>query len=137
MNARSIAYWITTALFVLALGASALGDLVLAPPIVEGITSLGYPLYFVTILGVWKALGALAIAVPGLPRLKEWAYAGFFFHLTGAIASHLAVGDVAIAPPVVLLLLGVASWALRPQSRTLGRVLPERAPQVRTELATS
>ena len=137
MTARSISYWITTVLFALALGASALGDLVLAPPIVEGITALGYPLYFVTILGVWKALGVIAITAPGFPRLKEWAYAGFFFHLTGAIASHLAIGDVAIAAPVVLLLLGVTSWALRPESRVLGRLAPERVLAPRSELATS
>lgn len=137
MTARSIAYWITTALFVLALGGSALADLVLAPPIVEGFATLGYPTYLAIILGVWKALGVLAIAAPGLPRLKEWAYAGFFFHLTGAIASHLAIGDLAIAPLVVLLLLWGTSWALRPQSRVLGRLFPERTPQVTGALATS
>ncbi len=123
---RSIAYWIVTLFFIVGMGGSAIADLVLAPPIVEGITHLGYPVYFITLLGVWKALGVVALAAPGFPRLKEWAYAGFFFHLSGAIVSHLAVGEGSIVAPASLLALAVASWALRPDSRVLGHLMPTR-----------
>jgi DoxX-like family len=82
---------------------------------------LGYPLYFATLLGVWKLLGAIVITAPGLPRVKEWAYAGFCFDLTAAAMSHAAVGDATgdIVAPLVFLALVVASWALRPESRRL------------------
>lgn len=82
---------------------------------------LGYPDYFATISGIWKILGAVALTAPGFPRLKEWAYAGFFFELTAAAASHAAVGDGLsdIAPPLFFLALVIASWALRPASRRL------------------
>ena len=87
---------------------------------------LGYPRYVVTLLGVWKLLGVLAILWPGFPRLKEWAYAGIAFDLSGAAVSHLAVGDPLWHLPLTLGLLAVAfvSWALRPA----GRVLPPLAP---------
>ena len=83
---------------------------------VRGMLSLGYPVYFVTILGTWKILGSLAILVPRFPRLKEWAYAGIAFDLIGAALSHLAVGHPAIKAIVPMVLLGIAmtSWALRP-----------------------
>lgn len=135
MNARSIGYWITTALFTLALGASGVLNLVQAPPIVEGLSLLGYPAYFATILGTWKVLGVAAVLAPALPRLKEWAYAGFFFQLTGALASHLASGDTAIAAPFALLALGAASYALRPGTRVLGQLLPQPAPALAAEPA--
>jgi uncharacterized membrane protein YphA (DoxX/SURF4 family) len=97
---------------------------------------LGYPLYFATLAGAWKILGALAIVAPGLPRLKEWAYAGFFFELTAAAFSHASVGDSAadIIAPLGFLALVAASWALRPASRRLasghhaGAVLVEAPP---------
>ncbi len=101
-------------------------DLLQAPPVIQPITALGYPVYLATILGVWKLLGAAAIAVPGLPRLKEWAYAGVLFDLSGAALSHGIVGDPAAKVAVPLVLLGIAavSWALRPSSRRLGEVVP-------------
>jgi uncharacterized membrane protein YphA (DoxX/SURF4 family) len=82
--------------------------------------ALGYPLYFLTILGTWKVLGAAALLAPRLPRLKEWAYAGIFFDLTGAAISHAFSGDPAgkVATPLVFLLLAGASWALRPPARS-------------------
>jgi uncharacterized membrane protein YphA (DoxX/SURF4 family) len=85
---------------------------------------LGYPAYFATILGVWKLLGAIAVVVPGWPRLKEWAYAGFFFDPHGAAASRAFAGDgVAeqggVVAPLVFLALAMASWALRPPGRRL------------------
>jgi hypothetical protein len=124
MKARSIAYWVTTVLFALAMGASGIADLVHAPPLVEGFGHLGYPVYLLTLLGVWKMLGIVAMLAPGFPRLKEWAYAGFFFELTGAVFSHVAASDPNFAPPIALALLGLASWALRPSNRMLGTLLP-------------
>jgi len=94
--------------------------------VVDGFVRLGYPPYFVTILGFWKVLGAIAILVPRFPRLKEWAYAGIFFDLTGAAASSAAVhgGAFHILAPLVCAALAVASWALRPPSRTIGVLFP-------------
>jgi len=80
----------------------------------------GYPAYFLLILGVWKLLGTVALLVPRYPRLKEWAYAGAVFDLTGAIASHLASGFIetgTLVYLVVMLGVTVGSWALRPPSR--------------------
>ena len=93
----------------------------LAPPGVYGITQLGYPVYFLTILGVWKILGVVAVLIPKFPRLKEWAYAGFFFIMSGAIFSHIAVGDPVkeIFPSLLLLILTVVSWYFRPESRKI------------------
>jgi uncharacterized membrane protein YphA (DoxX/SURF4 family) len=90
---------------------------------------LGYPMYFFAILGLWKVLGAIAILVPRFPRLKEWAYAGIFFDLTGAAASVAAVGGYGayafhVIAPLVIAGLTVASWALRPQSRVIGVLFP-------------
>jgi uncharacterized membrane protein YphA (DoxX/SURF4 family) len=97
------------------------------PGVVDGfVRVLHYPPYFVSILGFWKVAGAIAILVPRFPRLKEWAYAGIFFDLTGAAASSAAVGGGAfhILAPLVGAVLAVASWALRPQSRTIGILFP-------------
>ena len=82
-------------------------------------THLGYPDYFVLILGTWKVLGGITVLLPRTAMLKEWAYAGMLFDLTGASASHAAVGDPAgkIATPLVMLAIVAASWALRPESR--------------------
>ena len=92
-------------------------------PQVRGlIERLGYPPYFLVILGIWKLLGAVALVIPRFPRLKEWAYAGVIFDLTGAVASLFASGliDVGtIAYPIVMTAVAVASWALRPASRRL------------------
>src|SRR5215470_8765815 len=92
-----------------------------SPPGVEGITHLGYPIYFLTILGIWKILGVIAVLSPKSPLVKEWAYAGFFFTMSGAIFSHLAVGDPMkeIFPSLLLMVLTVVSWYLRPASRKL------------------
>lgn len=88
---------------------------------VEGMLLLGYPLYFMTILAVWKVLGSIALLVPRFPRLKEWAYAGIFFNMTGAALSHAVCGDASwhVMYTSFLALLTLASWALRPQSRKL------------------
>lgn len=85
------------------------------------ITHLGYPMYLLTILGIWKILGVIAILVPGFRLLKEWAYAGFFFVMTGAALSHIAMGDgiKEIYPSLTLLLLTVVSWYFRPTNRKI------------------
>ena len=88
-----LAYWIPTVLLGLMMTMSGLMAVTRQPPAVEGYTHLGYPLYFLTILGTAKLLGVATLLVPGLPRLKEWAYAGFMINLVSAVASHLAVGD--------------------------------------------
>src|SRR5258705_6320241 len=113
---NKIIYWIST--IWLASGMLSTGTLqllkmkaegALAPPGVYGITHLGYPIYLLTILGIWKILGVATLLVPKFPLLKEWAYAGFFFIMSGAIFSHLAVGDPVkeIIPSVLLLILTV------------------------------
>jgi hypothetical protein len=87
-----------------------------SPPGVEGIQHLGYPVYFLTILGIWKILGVVALLIPKYPLLKEWAYAGFFFIMSGAIVSHIASDDPAkeLFPSFLLLFLTVVSWYFRP-----------------------
>jgi hypothetical protein len=118
-KAKTIGYWVTTGLFAAAFLASGAAELASAPAAVAATRALGYPVYFLTILGVWKVLSAPALLAPRLPRLKEWAYAGIFFDLTGAAASHAFSGDPPgkIATPLVLLAIAAASWALRPPSR--------------------
>lgn len=120
-RARQIAYWIPTALGALAMLGSAAANLSGAPEVVESIKKLGMPTYLPMILGTWKLLGALTILAPKLPRLKEWAYAGFTFLLTGAFISHLAAGDPVgqAVPSLVILAILLASWALRPEGRKL------------------
>ena len=92
-----------------------------APPGVDGITHLGYPIYFLTILGIWKILGVVALLIPKFPLLKEWAYAGFFFAMSGAAFSHLASGDSMneIFPSLLLLILTLVSWYFRPSDRKI------------------
>ncbi|NLR80406.1 DoxX family protein [Chitinophaga eiseniae] len=116
---RIIIYWIATALVIFQLGSGGVGDVLRLPAVIAGMTHLGYPVYFSVILGIWKILGAIAIAVPGQPRLKEWAYAGAVFDLSGAAFSHLAVGDSAVKliGPLLFLAFAVISWALRPEGR--------------------
>jgi uncharacterized membrane protein YphA (DoxX/SURF4 family) len=126
---RTIAYWVTT---VLVAAESVLGgvwDIRQIPYVRTDIDKLGYPAYVLVIIGVWKLLGAVAVLVPRFPRLKEWAYAGMFFNYTGAVASHLAVGDGAesVAYPIIITGLVVASWALRPSARRdLAPSIPRR-----------
>lgn len=132
MRAKNIAYWTTTILVAFFIGGGGVAQVAHVKGTVDGFVHiLGYPAYFVTILGVWKVLGPIAILVPRFPRLKEWAYAGIFFDLTGAAASNVAVGDHGayafhIIAPLVIAGLAVASWALRPQSRTVGTLFPAK-----------
>jgi len=126
VKTKNVAYWTTTILIAFFIGSGGIAQVLRVQGTVDGFVHiLGYPLYFVTILGVWKVLGAIAILVPRFPRLKEWAYAGIFFDLTGAVASTAAVGDYGayafhLIAPLILVAITVASWALRPPSRTIG-----------------
>lgn len=123
---NKIIYWTST--IWLALGMLATGTLQLlkaeaegavAPPGVDGIIKLGYPVYLLTILGIWKILGVVALLVPRFPLLKEWAYAGFFFLMSGAAFSHIASGHSVneLVPSLLLLTLTVVSWYFRPAAR--------------------
>lgn len=120
-TARSVAYWTATSLLAMAFLSGGIRHLMQAPDVVSGIMALGYPLYFILLLGVWKLLGGIAILAPGLPRLKEWAYAGMFFDLTGAAVSHAASHSPVWHVFVTSLLAGLVlvSWALRPEARKL------------------
>lgn len=124
---KKIIYWAATVLLCAGMLAGGLAQLIRQPQTVEGITHLGYPVYFMGILGTWKILGVIALLVPGFGLVKEWAYAGFFFAMTGAVISHIASGDGFghFAAPLVFVLLTAASWYFRPLSR---RFSPERAP---------
>ncbi|MCC5929119.1 MAG: DoxX family protein [Cyclobacteriaceae bacterium] len=114
-----IIYWIAT--LWLSLGMLSTGIVQLIPLEAEAdkMSDLGYPMYFLTIIGIWKLLGIIAVLIPKYPILKEWAYAGFFFLMTGAIFTHYAVGDVAMEyfGPGLLLVLTILSWYFRPANR--------------------
>src|SRR5215831_15684552 len=119
---KSIAYWMTTGMVVFAMFSGGIAELAHRPETINGMKLLGYPVYFVMIIGFWKLLVSVAVLAPRFPRLQEWAYAGIFYNMTGAAVSH-AVNHDAVWHVVVTLSLAaltLASWALRPASRTLG-----------------
>lgn len=122
-NAKSkkIAYWVITGLLCLGMLGGGIAQLTRAKPNVDGLTSLGYPLYLLTILGVWKLLAVIVILIPKYTLIKEWAYAGLFFLLSGGVISHLASGEALMKafPVFVFLCLNVASWYLRPAERRI------------------
>ncbi len=117
-----VAYWITTALVASELAVGGAWDVLRVPQVRGLIERLGYPAYFLVILGTWKLLGSVALVIPGFPRLKEWAYAGAIFNLTGAVASLFAsrlIGVDTTAYPLAMIAITAASWALRPPTRRL------------------
>jgi uncharacterized membrane protein YphA (DoxX/SURF4 family) len=137
MSAKAIGYWATTIFVALELLAGGVTDLVHGPqalvagqPVVAVITQLGYPVYVLTILGGWKLLGAVALLIPRFPRLKEWAYAGTFLEGAGVGVSLWVSGaDVGtVSFPLLVAAAALASWALRPQNRTLGVLFPATRP---------
>jgi hypothetical protein len=115
-----IGYWVTTGILVFCM-TGGIFELLGVKPTIEGIMRLGYPSYIIPALGLGKVLAILAILWPGFPRLKEWAYAGIFFNMMGAMVSHVARHDGAwiIVVNVIIAAITLASWALRPQSRRL------------------
>ena len=117
-KAGKIIYWIATIWLTLGMASTGIVQLLKVKEEVALVTHLGYPVYFLTILGIWKILGVVAILIPKFPLLKEWTYAGFFFAMSGAIFSHLASGDGAkdFFGPVLLLVLTLVSWYFRPHS---------------------
>ena len=131
LNTTRILYWTTTTLIVLETLVGGVADLMhrrtvlfTGPLVTDVLAGLGYPVYVLWIIGIWKILGAVTLGVPGFLRLKEWAYAGIVFELSGAVASLAACGRTTdLIAPLFLLGLALASWALRPASRTLGKPL--------------
>ena len=120
---KMIWYWIITGLLSFCIFSGGFAQLIQAKQTIEGFKPLGYPTYFISIIGAWKMLGVIAILVPGFKLLKEWAYAGIFFTMTGAVISHIAANNVSvqIIAPIVLAIFTVLSWYLRPASR---RIIP-------------
>ena len=123
-KAAKIIYWIATiwlALGMVVTGAGQLIKMTAGQGGVDMITHLGYPVYLLTILGVWKILGVVAVLIPKFPLVKEWAYAGFLFLITGAMFSHIAIGDpvTALFPSLLLLILAAVSWYFRPENRKI------------------
>ena len=118
---QKIIYWVATVCLALGMTSTGVVQLIKMKEEVDMMTHLGYPAYFLTIIGVWKLLGVVAVLMPKFPLLKEWTYAGFFFVMSGAIFSHLAVGDSAkeFFGPSLLIVLTVTSWYFRPTDRRL------------------
>ena len=118
---NKIIYWIATIWLAAAMLASGLQQIFHTKGFVDIVVPLGYPLYFLYILGVWKILGVIAILIPRSGLVKEWAYAGFFFAMSGAVFSHIASGDSIseMAPSFILLIITVVSWYFRPENRKI------------------
>jgi hypothetical protein len=118
---NKIIYWVSTGLLSVGMLGSGISQLLHVKEMDELITHVGYPLYFMYIIGVWKILGVVAIVIPKFKLLKEWAYAGFFFLMTGALLSHLSIGDggKAIYGPLFQTLFIILSWYFRPADRKL------------------
>lgn len=121
-KSSKIIYWIATVWLSLGMTATGLVQLMQKEEEVALVKRLGYPAYFLIIIGIWKILGVIAVLIPRFPLLKEWAYAGFFFAMSGAVFSHLASGSkpLDLFGPVLLLVLTVISWYFRPAERKTG-----------------
>ena len=113
---NKVIYWISTGWLALGMLSTGIVQLIKPEAEVVKLAHLGYPTYLLTILGVWKILGVVAVLVPKFPLVKEWAYAGFFFAMSGAVISHIVLHDPVgeIFPAVLLLTLTVVSWYFRP-----------------------
>lgn len=122
---NKIIYWIATIWLSLGMLSTGIVQLIKMKEEVALFTQLGYPLYFLTILGIWKILGVVAVLIPKFTLLKEWAYAGFFFAMSGAVFSHIAIGDTSVSAyfgPILLLVLTVVSWYFRPADSKISPV---------------
>lgn len=121
-KSHKIIYWIATGFLAFAMLAGGVQQLLQIGGYVEIVVDgLGYPMYFLSILGAWKILGVAAILFPKFPLVKEWAYAGFFFAMTGAAASHIAMGQAfsEVLPSLILIAVTITSWCFRPPERRL------------------
>jgi len=120
-KSKKIIYWITTGFLAFGMLAGGVQQLLQIGGYVEIVTGLGYPLYLLSILGAWKILGVIAVLAPKFPIVKEWAYAGFFFAMSGAAISHIVEGQpfTEALPSLILLIMIVASWYFRPASRRI------------------
>lgn len=118
---NKIIYWVATLWLCLGMTATGIVQLIHMEEEVTSFSNLGYPTYLMTVLGIWKILGVIAMLLPRFPLLKEWAYAGFFFAMSGAVISHLIVGDelITLFGPLLLITLTVVSWYYRPARRKL------------------
>ncbi|QHV97516.1 DoxX family protein [Spirosoma endbachense] len=118
---NKIIYWISTLWLALGMTSTGLVQLLKMDEEVDKMTHLGYPIYFLPIIGVWKILGVVAVLIPKFALLKEWAYAGFFFSMSGALFSHIISGNSMnkLFPPLLLLTLTVVSWYFRPADRKI------------------
>lgn len=118
---KLIWYWIITVILSFCIFSGGLAQAMQVKGVVQGFKPLGYPTYFISLIGIWKMFGIIAILLPGFKLLKEWAYAGIFFIMTGAVISHIASNDVSvqIIAPVVLAIFTVLSWYLRPVNRKI------------------
>lgn len=116
---NKIIYWVATIWLALGMTSTGIVQLIKMEEERTAFAELGYPDYLMSILGVWKILGVIALLVPGFPLIKEWAYAGFFFIMSGAIVSHLTVGHgiAEVFGPLLLIVLTVTSWYFRPEER--------------------
>lgn len=117
---NKIIYWIATCWLALGMVSTGLVQILKVKEEADMFAQLGYPIYLMTILGIWKLLGSVAILVPKFPLVKEWAYAGFFFAMSGAILSHAANGDKDLKgflAPLLLIVLTITSWYFRPADR--------------------
>jgi hypothetical protein len=128
MKRSKVIYWIATLWLSLGMVATGLVQLLrlpqegqVSPPGTYGIVHLGMPVYILGLIGVWKMLGVAAVLAPGVALVKEWAYAGFFFLMSGAVVAHVAVGDGVkeVWPSVLLIVLLVVSWVFRPVGRRI------------------
>lgn len=118
---NKVIYWIATVWLSLGMTSTGIVQLLQTKEEVEMFAHLGYPAYLMTLLGIWKIAGVVAVLIPKFPILKEWAYAGFFFCMSGAVFSHAVVGDGGkeFFGPVLLLMLTLVSWYFRPADRKI------------------
>lgn len=118
---KLITYWVATALMSVGMLGSGIAQLMRAKPMVDILTHLDYPVYLMSILGTWKILGVITVLVPGFKLVKEWAYAGLFFTMTGALVSHLIMGDSgkAVIGPLAQTIFIILSWYCRPANRRI------------------
>lgn len=121
---NKIIYWIATLWLALGMTSTGIVQLLKTPEEIDLMTRVGFPVYFLTLIGIWKLLGVVAVLSPKFPLLKEWAYAGFFFNMTGAVFAHAVTGGSALDffGPMLLIVLTAVSWYFRPADRKIQSV---------------